>query len=147
MGQRNITLINGTQQAANGKLTVAVLSDFTKRQELCSQNVSLRAGEIKRVPIVWQVGLGESFGHELRAELTGADGTLIDARGEYFAIGRNNYRLGQCRLVQPWTFDQGASTLPYITPQDRWNEWLPGIRNAARWWWSISSGHRMTSAT
>ena len=125
-----VTLINGAAQPAQGKLTVSILSGLDQRQELLSQQVALKAGEVQRVPVVWRVAADEAFGRELRAELTDAGGQVLDARGEYFTVGRNNYRLGQCRLVQPWTFDVGAKTLPYITPQDRWDEWVPGIRRA-----------------
>ena len=107
-----------------------MLSGFDEKRLLLTKDVALKPGELLKVPVVWSVGEEESFGRELRADLAGADGAPLDARGEPFTVGCNNYRLGQCGLVQPWTFDKGAPTLPDITPQDRWTQWIPAIRRA-----------------
>ena len=126
----HVSIVNGTDQPAKGKLSVSIISEFDSSQRLLVQDVSLGAGQITNVPLVWKIGKSESFGRELRAELIGPDGGIIDAKREYYTVGWNNYRLGQCRLLQPWTFDQGSKTLPEITPGDRWQTWIPGIRRA-----------------
>ena len=98
-------------------------------QELSVFDVKLAPGETKIVPAAWKVGADACFGHELSAELRGGDGNIVDAKGEFFTVGWNNYRVGQCRLVQPWTYDMSSKTLPNITPLDRWLKWLPDIRD------------------
>ncbi|MHB9133739.1 MAG: hypothetical protein ACYDBB_21965 [Armatimonadota bacterium] len=125
-----VTVCNGTATPAAVTLTVSLVSGLDNVNVIASQKLTLAAGATQVVPVRWHVGGSEEFGRELRAELIAADGTLIERKGEYFTIGWNNYRVGQCRLVQPWTWDQGAQTFPVITPEDRWKVWLPGIRDA-----------------
>ena len=129
-GSGYVTLGNGTGQSQTGKLSVSIRSGFNTERQLIVTNVALNAGESKQVPVAWKIGETEEFGRELRAELADGEGKVMDARGEYFTIGWNNYRLGQCQLVQPWTFDKGSKTLPDITPQDRWEKWIPNVRRA-----------------
>ena len=126
----HVTIVNGTDQPAKGKLSISIISNFNASRQILAQDVSLEAGQTTKVPLVWKIGDDESFGRELRAELTGPDGRIIDAKSEYYTVGWNNYRLGQCQLVQPWTFDQGSKTLPDITPGDRWQTFIPRVRRA-----------------
>jgi hypothetical protein len=125
-----VVLINGTDKPAAGKLVVSVLSNFDDRSQLLAQDVSIAARQTTTVPVVWKIGPDERFGREFHAELAAPDGKTLDAKGEYFTVGWNNYRLGQCRLVQPWTFDTHSKALPDITPEDRWRKWIPGVRKA-----------------
>jgi hypothetical protein len=110
-----ITVGNGTATPASVTLTVSLVSNFDDVKVIATQKLTLAAGATQVVPVRWHIGGGEEFGRELRAEIVDADGKLIDRKGEYFTIGWNNYRLGQCRLVQPWTWDQGAPVFPVIT--------------------------------
>lgn len=125
-----ITLINGTDQPVTGKLTVTIHSGMADVQPLLTQNVSVKAGGISKVPVVWKIGEQEEFGRELYAELTDGNGNILDNKGAFFTIGWNNYRLGQCQLVQPWTWEPSKTQIPDITPLDRWYVYIPRVRQS-----------------
>jgi uncharacterized membrane protein len=124
-----ITLWNGTAQPADVQLAVSLVSGLEDVKPLKTFRLKLSAKTQKEVAVNWRVDERE-FGRELRAELKDTRGQTLDLKGEYFTVGWNNYRLGQSRLVQPWTWDQHAKTFPVITPEDRWKIWIPGVRNA-----------------
>ncbi len=114
-----ITLGNGTANPATVTLKVSQAFGFDSATPIATQQVTLSAGAVREIPMTWKVGTRE-FGRELCAELLAADGAVLDRKGEFFAVGSNNYRLGQCRLIRPWTWDKGDTTLPGISPEDRW---------------------------
>ena len=134
-GSGYVTLANGMGQPRTGQLKVSIRSGLGAQQPLIVTNITLNTSESRQVPVVWKIGETEEFGRELRADLVDADGKVTDSQGEYFTIGWNNYRLGQCRLIRPWTWDKDDKTMPAISPQDRWfgdhNEGsVPPIRRA-----------------
>ena len=115
-----VTLINGTAQPVSGKLTVAILSNFQDKRVLQSTDVTLRAGEISKIPVVWKIENQQTFGHEVQAVLTDAQGALIASRGDYYSVGTNNYRLGQYSTTMGgWSWEYG-DTMPNVTPLDCW---------------------------
>ncbi len=125
-----VTLGNGTAAEAPVKLVVTLDSGLHETTVLKEMELVLPANTRREIPVTWQTGKEEEWGRTITAELRAADGTSLSRQSEVFTIGWNNYRVGQCRLVQPWTWDQGAKTFPAITPEDRWSIWLPGIRAA-----------------
>lgn len=130
-----VVVVNDTNVPASAKLVVSLHWGLDRAQTLKMQELALGPNAQTTIAVKWPTGKRE-FGHELRAQLVGPDGSVLDAKGEYFTVGWNNYRLGQCRVVQPWTFDQmepsdpSRKTFPNTTPEDRWNVSIPAVRDA-----------------
>ncbi len=125
-----VWLGNGTRAPVKARLVVTEIASLDKRTRRLDTTVTLPANARKDVAFTWSTGDKDEFGREVRAELYDRKGTLLDAKSDDYTIGWNNYRVGQCRLVRPWTWDKGVKTFPEITPEDRWNVWLPEVRNA-----------------